>query len=178
MSLRSILAVAFSLLLVASVSADDVTVNHGDLDGVGQSFEVEVEHYDSDPFKGALIVNVTNASGVSWGDFHFQIFQIPGQDPIDNVFFYDNIVGDEPSSSQTLDTPGWAISDGGHVIDLYYYGDPVAPTESASFTVYTDNTTDNVNFGVSFWATAVPEPATMTLLGAGLLGMVIRRKKA
>jgi len=54
---------------------------------------------------------------------------------------------------------------GRSTLDLYFYSDPVAPGETATFTVYTDNTAvPNAWFGVCYWPTPVPEPTGLLLL--------------
>jgi hypothetical protein len=129
-----------------------------------------------DPFKGWLTVTVTNSGSTPWGDFHFDIFQVPGQEPIDSVFF-DVAAPNQPTSTQ--DSLTWEMSNGGHTLDLFYYADPVLSGQTATFSVYTDNTTDSVTiFGTSFYPTPVPVPGALLLLGSGLIGLVGFRKRA
>jgi hypothetical protein len=130
-------------------------------------------HEDADPWKGWANITVTNTGTEAWGDFHFEIFQVT--DPIDNVFF-DVASPNEPTSSQSGLT--WSPG-GGHTLDLFFYGDAVLPTETATFSVYTDNTTDQVSFfGLAFYPTPIPEPGTFGLLAAGLIGLASFRKRS
>ncbi len=130
-------------------------------------------HEDADPFKGLFTLTVTNSSQSNyWGDFHFAI---NGAD--ENAAL---VVFEAPpiSSSQTpftynIGTNGMGMS----TLDLYFYGDPVGPGETATFTVYTDNTAaQNAWFGICFWPTPIPEPTSLLLVGLGSL-LVARRRR-
>ena len=159
------------------VLAHDFTMEDLEIGGVGEGFEIEAGHEEEDPFKGWLNIEVTNTGDESWGDFHFQIIQW-GSETVENVDF---IVADpnQPTSSQ--DGLTWVVDNDtvGATIDLYFYSDPVLPGESATFSVYTDNTTDeNSWFGVCFHPTPVPVPSAVLLLVTGIIGIVgIRRFK-
>lgn len=165
-------------LCAAPVFADDVDIVT-DFDGVGQAIAKGFNHVDDDPYKGFANIWVTNNSQVAWGDFHFQIFSFDGSD----VSGVDFIVAAPfaPVSSQTLGS--WTVDNTpvtGSKLDLYFYGDPINPGQSATFTIYTDNTLNKGNFGLMMWPTPVPEPGSMLALATGMIGMagiVIRRRK-
>lgn len=141
--------------------------------GVGQIHEQELTHEDADPWKGLLTVNVTNTGTEAWGDFHFQIFQVPGYPG--NVVF-DVSAPNQPTGSQNA--LQWNLSADSKSLDLFFYGDPVFSGESATFTVFTDNTTNQVPFfGVLVYPTPVPVPGALLLLGTGIAGLAAIRKK-
>jgi hypothetical protein len=130
-------------------------------------------HDDNEPFKGYLNLNVTNNTGMDWGDFHFQIMDV-GWD----VSQVDFIVSSpyQPTSSQSPLT--WNVDNAavGATLDLYFYSDPVLAGQSAWFTIYTDNTATQNWFGMMIYPTPVPEPATIGLLGLGALALLRKRK--
>ena len=154
--------------------ADDVDII-ASFDGIGIGSLQESEHYDANPWKGWLDLTVTNNGNEAWGDFHFGIFQIPGQGPVDNVDFI--VTTPYEPTSTTQSGLSWSLGSDGSTLDLYFYSDPVLPTETAYFKVYTDNTTDQVNFGVFYYPTAVPIPSAVWLLGSGLIGLIGFRRK-
>ncbi|HBO45437.1 MAG TPA: hypothetical protein DD670_16200 [Planctomycetaceae bacterium] len=98
------------------------------------------------------IVDVSNVAIVDVDPYKPTTSQIPFSYMVDNV-----------AVGATLD---------------YSFTNPVTPGQMVTFQFYTDNTTDKVNFCLAMCPTPVPEPATLGLLGAGLLSiMLIRRRK-
>ena len=155
--------------------ADD-TSWAGDIGGTGPGSAVLYEHNDVAPFAGWVNVEATNTGTEAWGDFHFSIYDPIGGQDISNVSFLDaGMGGFDPTSSQS--PLSWVIDNVtvGATIDLYYYSDPVLPGQTATFSVYTDNPDQLSFFGVAFYPTPVPEPAS--LLSLGLVGMLIGRRR-
>ena len=172
---------AFSLLLgiPQSVLAHDFDLGLNDPIEITLSDVESYAHVDGDPFKGWLNLFVSNTGNEAWGDFHFEIYAVGSITNIENVHFLDATMtgGLDPISSQTGFV--WEIDNDavGATLDLYFYGDPVLPGEMAQFSVYTDNQDQLASFGTSFYASPVPVPAAIWLLGSGLacaLGIKMR----
>ena len=147
----------------------------GDIDGIGPSALIELQHPDQSPWAGWFTITATNTGTEPWGDFHFEIFEVPPYGAVDNVDWYDaSMGGNDPTSSQSPLT--WAIDNVtvGATIDLFYYSDPVYPGETATFAVYNVNPDQLTFFGVSFYPTPVPEPTSLCLLVLG--GLLLRRR--
>jgi hypothetical protein len=162
------------LLMTSAARADDAYITTSFSDMQFQQFT----HNDLTPFKGNAFVTATNTGDQPWGDFHFQIFDPSGGTMnIANVSFLDATTtppGPNPSSSQVPFT--WMIDNVsvGARMDLFFYGAPVLPGQTATFTVYTDNPDHLSFFGLMIWPTPVPEPASILLLGFAAL--LIRRR--
>lgn len=149
-------------------------------------------HNDQNPWKGVATIQVKNTGSQSWSDFHFQIFSLytpsnPGgwSNPAD-VFF--DISGsnyptytNSANGSYTLPpdsvdvTP--ASGSNGAMLDLYFNAAPVAVGQTATFTLYTDNTEDQGLFGLVMYPSAeettpVTIPGTLLLLGPGLASVI------
>ena len=147
-------------------------------------------HNDQSPFKGAAVVDVTNTGTQSWVGFNFQIFSLYpayGWSKPADVFFnisgpyaptYSNSVGGPtvPLDSATL-TPAVGLT--GAMLDLSFTSNPVAPGQTAVFTVYADNSQDQGLFGLAMYPTAaaVPVPAAIWLLGPGIAGLIAVRRR-
>lgn len=139
---------------------------------------MELVHEDAEPFKGSVNLEVLNSGLDPWGDFHFGIYDPIGGQDISNISFLDSTTippGPDPTSSQS--PLSWTIDNDvvGATIDLFYYGDPVMPGETATFSVYTDNPDHVGFFGVMLYPTPVPEPAALSLLVLGG-GLLLRRR--
>ena len=144
---------------VTTAFADD-TEWTGPIGGTGEENAVLLPHEDHSPFKGSVLVNVTNTGDQPWGDFHFQIYDPMGTQDISNVSFLDEgFGGEDPTSSQSPLL--WMIDNVsiGARMDLRYYSDPVLPGESAWFQVYTANPDSIPFFGVMFYPTPVVDLA-------------------
>lgn len=135
------------------------------------------EHPDADPFKGWLNVTVMNTGTVPWGDFHFMFYDPLGTQDISSLGFLDASMGGyDPTSSQS--PLSWLIDNVSvpATMDLSYYSDPVMVGDTATFSVYTDNTSAHLPiFGMILYPTPIPEPASLLLLGLGALA--IRRTR-
>ncbi|MBN1918301.1 MAG: PEP-CTERM sorting domain-containing protein [Verrucomicrobia bacterium] len=141
----------------------------------------EFQHEDEDPFKGLIDLTVTNTGTEAWGDFHFEIFQIPGFPSVENVDFTTEVIG--PDDFRPLmegNLVSFVVDNDvvGATLDLYFYSTPVLPNQTVNFKVHTDNTTDQVSFfGLMVYPTPFPEPGTMALLGLGGAALLLRWRK-
>lgn len=126
------------------------------------------EHPDLDPFKGSATVTVINDTDEYFTDLHFQVFSVGGTNITATIFVDGGVYN--PTSTQTGLT--WSIDNdpAGAVMNLYYYGDPIAPGETAWFKVFTDNTTYKQRFGLSVYPT-IPEPGSLLAFATGLIGL-------
>jgi hypothetical protein len=154
-----------------------------EFDGIGPPEGQDYQHEDEDPFKGAVNLTVTNTGTIAWGDFHFEIFQVPGWPTVEDVHFITDYISETEDYRPRMNGSlvDFVVDNEvvGATLDLYYYADPVLPTETVNFTVYTDNTIDNVPvFGLIIYPTPIPEPATLALVGLGGLLLLIRRRRA
>jgi hypothetical protein len=166
---------AFSLVLPCTGLAHNADVSL-EFSGVGTSVKSSIIHEDADPFKGWLNLTVTNTGTEAWGDFHFQIFNVPGSDG--KVVFDIAVDSNTLLSSQTLQNQTFSFDH--TMLDFFFYDDPILAGETAWFSVYTDNTYNNLSyFGVAMWPTpaAVPLPGAAWLLGCGIVGIAAVRRK-
>lgn len=174
----SSLIVIISLLILGVTATANADANWSvTFSNTGYDFYQE-NYYDG---SGWINLTVGNESNQTWGDFHLFIFEYPpayqlpgGNYDITSVIF--EVSGaNNPTSSQSPLT--WSTSTDKKEIDLFYYSDPVAPTETATFSVHIDNPTYAMH-GVGFYPTVVPEPvsSTLFLVGAATLGFRRFRK--
>ncbi|MDY6905445.1 MAG: PEP-CTERM sorting domain-containing protein [Thermodesulfobacteriota bacterium] len=157
-----------------TVLAHDYTPVPIDIGGVGTNFTVSMQHDDDAPWAGWINLEVTNTGNDAWGDFHFEVYEVAGFGAVDNVDW--DVTTHTPTSSQGLDT--WTVNNTvvGATLDLYFYGDPVNPGDTATFSVYNVNPDQLGFFGVKFYPTPVPLPGALLLFGSGLIGLLGFRK--
>jgi MYXO-CTERM domain-containing protein len=136
--------------------------------------EKTFEHQDADPWKGYVNFTVTNNGSEPWTDFHFQIFSVVGDatsvEIVETSPYEPTATGINPFTYVVGDAGGF------DKLDYYFASDPVAPTETVTFTFYTDNPQHVSYFGLMAYPT--PEPGLMTMLGVGGLMLLRRRKTA
>ena len=111
--------------------------------------------------KGSAIFTFTNNTDVTWGDFHFEIFNLNNNDAVFDASLAPLMNGNSVD---------YYLSDNDHLLDFEYYLDPVLNGDSVTFTIYTDNTASGGVFGMSFYPTPVPLPGAVLLLGSCLFG--------
>jgi len=132
-----------------------------------------IDHYDEDPWKGTLTLTVQNSGIDPWGDFHFQI-----SNPTNGYVIFRDDDGFVPAMSGT-DDYRYEIVNGGLDLNFFFYDDPVYQNESVTFSIYTDNTSQQLSFfRVAMEATPVPLPGAFWLLGSGLIGLAGFRKSS
>ena len=140
---------------------------------------ITLGHDDYDPWKGTATLTVTNSMTEQWGDFHFAIYEItnPG-----------SVIFTTGGTIEMLDNLGNPYAGGlgvgynynittSQTLDFTFYSNPVNSGQTVTFKVYTDNTSmQNDWFGLTVYPTPIPEPATITLLGLGVLSVMRKRR--
>jgi hypothetical protein len=118
--------------------------------------------------KGVFQLTITNTGTEAWGDFHFGVFS--GTMYYEETLGYPTLLinGSPVALDVTLSDP--------QQLDLEFYSTPIDSGDTAIFSVYTNNEQDGGMFGISFWPSPVPEPATLAMLGLGSLVFLRRRK--
>ncbi len=139
-------------------------------------FDINDDPIYPDEYKGWASITVTNTMNQPWGDFHFQITSwsaVPSvifDDPFGNFMYNSTGMQAYAGATYQITTP--------QQLDFYFYGNPLQPGQTATFKVYTDNTTDqNAWFGISMWPTPVPEPATIAILGLGGAAILMKKRR-
>lgn len=133
---------------------------------------VTVIHEDAAPWKGTFTATATNSSASNvWGGFHFEIVGMPAATAV-------TINPALTTSTQVPFTTVAGVNGGGFAtLDIYFYSAPVNPGQTATFSIYTDNTAaQNAWFGVAVWPLPIPEPASALFLGLGGIALIRRRR--
>jgi len=126
-------------------------------------------YYNTGTGNGWVNLSVTNNTGSTWSDFHFQIFDI-GMGSIANVDFLSG-GANGPFTSQNPFTYTIDNVSVGAKLDFYFAGDLIPNGDLATFNVNISNP-DNSTYGVLYRPTVVPEPISsmLFLFGAATLG--------
>ena len=163
------------------------------IDGLGTDYELDLVHNDAPDWKGWAGLIAINWCGDDWGDFHFRMKDICSPWYTSDVDFVDDYVegvydyrpqlyiweGDIWTGDWVQQTVAWTLAPDGETLDLFFYSNPVEQGKIALFKVYTDNTYRSASwFTVGGYATPVPEPTTIALLGLGAIALIGRKKTA
>ena len=144
-------------------------------------------HYDADVddsgFKGWFTLTAYNNTAYTWDDFHFELFDFGSYNS--SVIFCDSsnencVAGAQNDPTANEGNITWNIYNNDKNMDIFFSDFLIAPTESVTLHVYTDNTQgSNDPFAVGYYPSVVPEPISSTLfvVGAATLGFRRFRKK-
>jgi hypothetical protein len=149
-------------------------------DWIGNGSTMDLEHVDADPWKGWASFTLKNWCGQAWGDFHFKIkgFNIANVDFIADATHQPQLWIKQGWSYVQYTGLTWTINNTvvGAEMDLFFYGNPIEHGDKALIKIYTDNTASHCSsFTIASYATPVPEPATLSLLGLGAVLLLRRR---
>jgi hypothetical protein len=155
-----------------------------EIDWVGDSQTLDLDHEDDEDWKGWATIWVWNACGQDWGDFHLQIKSCFGSD-ITNVDFSETIAPElyirtAPFTWELVEDLVWDVDNEvvGATLDMGFYDNPIEAGDWAKIRVYTDNTAvpHAAWFTICAYPTLVPEPTTIALLGLGAFVLLRKRK--
>jgi hypothetical protein len=182
----AILVGSLLFLFTSSAFAHDGTWGSQDdpcaFDTLGSSGEEYFRHVDATPYKGWAKIWFLNLCGDDWGDFHLQVV---GKDANEVDFINDGVhnpeiwvytagVGLQQITDITVN-----LSADANQLNMYFYNNPISKLSIGYIDVYTDNTINYCEwFDIKAYPTAVPEPATILLIGLGTCGLLRRRTRA
>lgn len=139
---------------------ETLTLHEGPVYQVGPDCVTIAGEVDGDPtFK--ISEDVTNESGTTWTQY---LLSLP------------------TGGDQTFVNDAWTSSDHFTSVSVsdylvQFYNGTVNPSDTATFQFKINVPESSGPFSFLLTQTPVPEPATLTLMGLGVLGFVLRRKR-
>lgn len=166
--------VAAAMIYSAAAYANDAYINATfSKSETGTVSAQSFTHDDLEPFKGSANITVTNDTDEYWNGLHLGIFSVSGSNISKTIFVDGTIDGVSYNPTSSQGGLSWVINNNpaGATMDLFFTS-YVAPGSTATFKVYTDNTTYRQKFGIMVYPTAVPEPSSYIAFFTGIIGLV------
>jgi len=113
--------------------------------------------------------HIVNNTNLTWTDFHIEIFDMGTPDA---QILNDGFTATIPGSSLVINN----AFDPNPNVDFYFSGPTIAPGQAMTAMISMSNPNQSF-YGLLLYPTAVPVPASVWLLGSGLVGLAGPRRQ-